>query len=101
MMNDATQERVELSLHTTVSDDTSVITPREAIETAVKLGHREVAVTNLNSVQDFPELEDCQRRYGNNLKVIYGAKVHYLKDDTEYGISLHGLRFTTRSSFRK
>lgn len=108
MMNDATQERVELNLHTTVSDDTSVITPREAIETAVKLGYRAVAVTNLNSVQDFPELEDCQRRYGNNLKIIYGAKVHYLKDDTEYGISLlaknqEGLRGLYRilSSMRK
>ncbi|MBR2889656.1 MAG: PHP domain-containing protein [Oscillospiraceae bacterium] len=107
-MNDATLERVELSLHTTVSDDISVITPREAIETAVKLGHRAVAVTNLNSVQDFPELEDCQRRYGNKLKVIYGAKVHYLKDDTEYGISLlaknqEGLRGLYRilSSMRK
>jgi len=87
-MTDSTQERIELNLHTNVSDDVSAITPRDAIETAVKLGHKAVAVTNLNSLQDFPELENCQRRLGNNLKVIYGVQVHYLKDDTTYGISL-------------
>lgn len=87
-MKDSTQERIELNLHTTVSDDISVISPREAIETAVRLGHQAVAVTNLNSAQDFPELEACQRRFGKNLKVIYGVKVHYLKGDTTYGITL-------------
>lgn len=88
MMNDSTQERIELNLHTNVSDDVSAITPREAIETAVKLGHRAVAITNLNSVQDFPELENCRRRYGNNIKVIYGAQVHYLKGETTYAMAL-------------
>lgn len=74
-MNQTKQERVELHLHTTVSDDIPVITPREAIETAVKLGHKAVAITNLNSVQDFPKRENRQRKYGKNLKVIYGATV--------------------------
>lgn len=82
------QERVELHLHTSSSEDVSFITPKDVIETAVKMGHKAVAVTCRNSVQDFPELEACQRKYGKDIKIIYGAEVFYLKDDTAYGIAL-------------
>lgn len=81
-------ERVELHLHTTVSEDVSVITPKDVIKTAVQMGHKAVAVTCRNSVQDFPELETCQVKYGKDIKIIYGAEVYYLKDDTAYGIAL-------------
>ena len=81
-------ERVELHLHTTASDDISVITPKDLIKTAVQMGHKAVAVTCLNSVQDFPELESCQCKYGKDIKIIYGAEVYYLKNDTVYGIAL-------------
>ena len=94
MMNDSKKERIELHLHTTVSDDISVITPKEVIETAVKQGHKAVAITNLNSVQDFAELEACQQKYGKDIKVIYGLLVRYRMDvapghlDFDYGITL-------------
>lgn len=81
-------ERVELHLHTTVSEDVSVITPKDVIKTAVQMGHKAVAVTCRNSVQDFPEMETCQVKYGKDIKIIYGAEVYYLKDDTAYGIAL-------------
>lgn len=81
-------ERVELHLHTTASDDISVITPKDVIKTAVQMGHKAVAVTCRNSAQDFPELEACQVKYGKDIKIIYGAEVYYLKDDTAYGIAL-------------
>ena len=38
-------ERVELHLHTTASDDISVITPKDAIKAAMQTGHKAVAVT--------------------------------------------------------
>lgn len=81
-------ERVELHLHTTVPEDVSVITPKDVIKTAVQMGHKAVAVTCRNSVQDFPELEACRVKYGKDIKNIYGADVYYLKDDTAYGIDL-------------
>lgn len=81
-------ERVELHLHTTVSEDVSVITPKDAIKAATQMGHKAVAVTCRNSVQDFPELEACRVKYGKDIKIIYGAEVYYLKDDTAYGIAL-------------
>ena len=81
-------ERVELHLHTTVSDDISVITPKDVIKTAVQMGQKAVAVTCRNSVQDFPELEACQCKYGKDIKIIYGAEVYYLKNNTAYGIAL-------------
>lgn len=77
MVNQKT-ERVELHLHTRASEDTSVITPKDAIETAVKMGHKAVAITCLNSVQDFAEMERCQWKYGNGIKVIYGAEIKYV-----------------------
>ena len=81
-------ERVELHLHTTASDDISVITPKDAIKAAMQTGHKAVAVTCRNTVQDFPEMETCQVKYGKDIKIIYGAEVYYLKDDTAYGIAL-------------
>jgi hypothetical protein len=38
-------ERVELHLHTTASDDISVISPKGAIKAAMQTGHKAVAVT--------------------------------------------------------
>ena len=73
-MHNQKTERVELHLHTGASEDTSVITPKDAIETAVKMGHKAVAITCVNSVQDFAEIERCQWKYGNGIKVIYGAE---------------------------
>ena len=81
-------ERVELHLHTTASDDFSVITPKDLIKTTVQMGHKAVAVTCCNSAQDFPELETCQCKYGKDIKIIYGAEVYYWKNDTAYGIAL-------------
>ena len=70
-------QRVELHLHTTTSDAVSVITPREAIQAAVRTGLKAIAVTDRNSVQSFYEVEYCRWKYGGELKVIYGAELLY------------------------
>ena len=74
------KQRVELHLHTTMSDDPSVITPNEVILSAWDMGHTAVAITDLNSVQSFAEVARYQKKYANNIKVIYGAEVAYRKD---------------------
>lgn len=83
--------RIELHLHTKLSDDVSVITPKEALEYAVAHSHRAVAFTNLNNVQDFPAIADAYRQCGNSsLKVIYGAEIRYTSEEgkSPYGITL-------------
>ena len=52
-----TLERIEFNLHTAASDDASIITPKEAVRKARSLGQTAFAVTSLNSVQDYYELE--------------------------------------------
>jgi DNA polymerase-3 subunit alpha (Gram-positive type) len=74
-MNKKYAQRVELHLHTTTSDARSVITPREAIETAIKMGHRAIAFTDLNSVQNFAGIAYWHKKYRDQIKVIYGVEM--------------------------
>lgn len=67
--------RVELKLHTTMSESTSVITSEIAVKEAVSHGLKAIAVADLNSVQSFHELARCREKYGKNLKIIYGAEL--------------------------
>lgn len=69
-------QRAELHLHTTASDALSVITPREAIETAIKMGHRAIAFTDLNSVQNFAAIAYWHEKYRDQIKVIYGVETY-------------------------
>ena len=57
-----TFERIEFNLHTAASDDASIITPKEAVRKARSLGQTAFAVTSLNSVQDYYELEKEQEK---------------------------------------
>lgn len=73
------ENRNELHLHTKLSDDASVIGVREVFEKAEKLGLKSIAFTNLNNVQDFPEIMMCAKKY-EHIKVVYGAEVQYKHD---------------------
>ena len=75
-------ERVELHLHTKLSDNISVIDPKEALEYAAAHSHKAIAFTNLNNVQDFPAIADAYKECGDStLKVIYGAELCYMNED--------------------
>ncbi|MBR2406379.1 MAG: PHP domain-containing protein [Clostridia bacterium] len=80
-------ERVELHLHTKLSDDVSVIEPAEAIERALAWQHTAVAFTNLNNVQDFPAIAEAASK-APSLRVIYGAELRYAADN---GIAPYGI----------
>ena len=66
-------ERVELQLHTGMSDDISVISPKQAVIAAEEKGYKAIAITDKNSVQSFYDVAWFQKKYAPNLKVIYGA----------------------------
>lgn len=74
-MNMEREKRVELRLHTALSDDVSLITPRTAVQEAVRRGLKAIAITDKNSVQSFYEIAWCREKYGKALKVIYGAEL--------------------------
>lgn len=77
--DDAPVKRVELSIHTKMSDDVSTISVQEAFDFADRCNHKAIAFTNYNNVQDFPEIRKLSGKY-DNLKVIYGAKILYEND---------------------
>lgn len=78
-LDEAPVKRVELSVHTKMSDDVSTISVQEALDFADSRNHKAIAFTNYNNVQDFPEIRKLSGKY-DNLKVIYGARILYEND---------------------
>lgn len=72
--------RVELHLHTVMSDMDALITVKQLIKTVKKWGHPAVAVTDHGVVQSFPLLQEISRDKTNGVKVIYGME-GYLFDE--------------------
>ena len=73
------KERVELAVHTKMSDDVSTIDVDEAFDFAILSGHKAIGFTNLNNVQDFPKIQRASRKR-SNIKTIYGARLYYETD---------------------
>ena len=67
------EQRAELHLHTKMSDDISIIGVREMLKNAKDYGLSAIAFTNLNNVQDFPEIAHYAKEV--EVKIIYGAEV--------------------------
>lgn len=82
-------KRAELHLHTKLSDDISVIGISEIFENATKFGLKAIAFTNLNNVQDFPEIMRIAEKC-NDIKTIYGAELRYINENNEsiFGITV-------------
>ncbi len=84
-MDNAEQKRVELHLHSNMSQMDAIITPAEIVDTAIRWGHRAIAVTDHGNVQAFPEvmiaLEKAQKAgKDNGLKILYGMEAYYVND---------------------
>jgi len=81
----AEKKRVELHLHTTMSNMDATIKPDEIIKYAYKAGHTAVAITDHGNIQGFPEAmlqkEYLRLKDGETFKIIYGIE-GYLLDDT-------------------
>jgi DNA polymerase-3 subunit alpha (Gram-positive type) len=74
------EKRVELHLHTKMSSMDSVLSLKDAFETAKRWGHKAIAVTDHGVVQAFPEASEIAAELG--LKVLYGLEA-YMVDSTE------------------
>ncbi len=83
--DNAQEKRVELHLHSNMSQMDAIITPQEIVDTAIRWGHRAIAVTDHGNVQAFPEimlaLEAAQKaNKDNGLKILYGMEAYYVND---------------------
>lgn len=79
------KERVELHVHTKMSEKDGVASISEYIKCAVGRGYPAIAVTDHGCVQAFPEAmrtAETYKKQGEKIKIIYGMEA-YCKDNTE------------------
>ena len=74
------KKRVELHLHTNMSQMDAIITPKELVSTAVRWGHKAIAVTDHGNVQSFPEVMLELEKSGADLKILYGIESYFVND---------------------
>ncbi len=75
----AEKKRVELHLHSVMSQMDALIEPSELIATAKRFGHTAVAITDHGNVQSFPEMMLAAEKQGD-IKVIYGMEAYFVDD---------------------
>ncbi len=77
--DNAEKKRVELHLHTTMSQMDGLIVPEEALRRAQYWGHPAVAITDHGNVQAFPDAMLEADKSG--MKVIYGMEAYFVDDE--------------------
>ncbi|MGN1473929.1 MAG: PolC-type DNA polymerase III [Eubacteriales bacterium] len=81
----AEKKRVELHLHTVMSQMDATIDAAKLIATAKSWGHTAVAVTDHGNVQSFPDMMIASKKQGGDVKVLYGMEAYFC-DDTESAV---------------
>lgn len=79
-MDQAPIKRVELHLHSKMSEMDGLSSVQSLVKRASEWGHEAVAITDHGVVQGFPEAADAARKYG--IKAILGME-GYLVDDSQ------------------
>lgn len=78
-IDQATEKRVELHLHTQMSNMDGVSSLKTLVSLAAQLGHSAIAITDHGVVQSFPQAYDLGKKLG--IKIIYGMEA-YIFDDS-------------------
>ena len=80
--DDEPEKRIELHMHTSLSEMDAISSPTALVKQAIKWGHEAVAITDHGVVQALPEAYAASRK-GSKIKLILGME-GYLVDDEKY-----------------
>jgi len=78
-VDNAVEKRVELHLHTVMSEMDSVVDIKKMIQRAKDWGHKAVAITDHGCVQAFPIANHCVSP-DEDFKILYGVEGYFVDD---------------------
>ncbi len=78
--DDAEEKRVELHLHTNMSEMDGMTPVKKMIQTAIDWGHPAIAITDHGVLQAFP---DAAAAAGDKIKVLYGLEGYLIDDEVD------------------
>lgn len=77
-MDTAEEKRVELHLHTPMSQMDAVSSVSSLVSQAAKWGHKAIAITDHANLQSFPEAYAAGKK--NGIKILYGLEANLVHD---------------------
>lgn len=80
--DEAKEKRVELHMHTQMSQMDGMTAATDLLKRAVKWGMKSIAITDHGVVQAFPEAHKYLEKDHPDLKVIYGVEAYLAPDKT-------------------
>ena len=81
--DEAEEKRVELHLHTKMSEMDAVLSVEDAVQRALDWGHKAVAITDHGVVQNFPSANKYLKGRKNapeDFKILYGVEGYFVDD---------------------